>query len=465
MQTVVVCPTCRHMNAPGDGYCGRCWRRLAGSAAVSQAEAMAQVGRWQARRRLMRRVRWAGAALVAVALAVWAAYGMGAFERELPEPVSDIGASAVAGDWPMYLRDARHSARAMGASAGEGRLRWRFDSAEAIVSSPAVVDGRLYVGLGDRRVVALDADSGALLWERAVSGPVDSSPAVAGDSVFIGLRDGRALALDADSGALRWEFQTGGIFATAPVVEGGVAYIGSGDGALYTLDAQTGARRWTYRTGGHIATDPAINDEVVAALSQDGYLHIVDKRTGGKRLDYHARHARGAPALAGDWAYMADVNGFVTAIDWRQREWPLEKQARWLRTQLWAWGLGDLPPLKGLAWATAVRGDRLTAAPVVAADLGLLYVAAQEGRVHALDADTGAVAWTHETGGRLFGAPALAGDALLIGDRAGRLHALDARTGRALWRFRADAPITTGVAAANGMAYVGAENGSLYALE
>ena len=451
------------MNAPGDGYCGRCWRRLAGSAAVSRAEADAQVGRWQARRRLIRWLRWAVAALVVAALAVWAAYGAGAFERALLPPASDISASAAAGDWPMYLRDATHSARAAGASAGEGRLRWRFDTAEAIVSSPAVVDGRLYLGLGDRRIVALDADSGALLWERRVSGPVDSSPAVAGDSVFIGLRDGRALALDANSGALRWEFQTGGIFATAPVVEEGIAYIGSGDGALYTLDAQTGEQRWTYRTRGHIATDPAINHEIVAALSQDGYLHIVDKRTGRKRLDYHARHARGAPALAGDWAYMADVNGFVTAIDWRKREWPLEKQARWLRTQLWAWGLGDLPPLKGLAWAAAVRGDRLMASPVVAD--GLLYVAAQEGRLHALDADTGARAWTYETGGRLFGAPTLAGDALLIGDRAGALHALDARTGNLRWRFEADAPITTGAVAANGMVFFGAESGSLYALE
>ncbi len=411
----------------------------------------------------MRRARWAMAVMVVVALVVGMAYGMGAFERGLPAPMTSIGASEAAGDWAMFLRDAAHSGRAEGASAGEGRLRWRFDSEEAVVSSPAVVDGRLYVGLGDRRIVALDADSGAPLWERKVSGPVDSSPAVAGDSVFIGLRDGRALALDANSGALRWEFQTGGIFATAPVVDEGIAYIGSGDGALYTLDAQTGERRWTYRTGGHIATDPAINDEIVAALSQDGYLHIVDKRTGGKRLDYHARHARGAPALAGDWAYMADVNGFVTAIDWRKREMPLEKQARWLRTQLWAWGLGDLPPLKGLAWATAVRGDRLMAAPVVAD--GLLYVAAQEGRVHAIDAETGAVAWTYETGGRLFGAPALAGDALLIGDRAGALHAIDARTGAALWRFQADAPITTSVAAANGMVYFAAENGSLYGLE
>ena len=192
-------------------------------------------------------------------------------------------------------------------------------------------------------------------------------------------------------------------------------------------------------------------------------LRAVLAAAGGQRRGEQGGGGRAGGALAGDWAYMADVNGFVTAIDWRKREMPLEKQARWLRTQLWAWGIGELPPLKGLAWATAVRGDRLMAAPVVAD--GLLYVAAQEGRVHAIDAETGAVAWTYETGGRLFGAPALAGDALLIGDRAGALHAIDARTGAALWRFQADAPITTGVAAANGMVYFAAENGSLFALE
>ena len=464
MQAVVLCPTCRHLNAPDDGFCGNCWRRLDGSAALSKADADALIGRWHARRRLIRRLKWAAAALLLIAAAVGLARMYGAFDRPLPPPASDISAVAARGDWPMYLRDVAHSATAPYASAGGGKLKWRFDTAAPLVSTPAVVDGRLYLGEGDNRIVALNAASGALIWERPSTGPVDSSPAVAGNSVFIGQRDGRVLALDSRNGALRWQFQTGGIFATSPVVLDGIVYIGSGDGALYTLDAQTGQRRWTYRTGGHIAADPAVNDEIVAVLSQDGYLHIVDKRAGRKRLDYHAKFARGSPALSGDWVYIADERGLATAIDWHAREVPFEKRMRWLRTQLWAWGfLGELPPLKGLAWAAALPGSRFVAAPIVADDR--LYVAESERRLHALDRDTGEAIWTFETDGRLATAPTLTSDAALIGDKNGALYAVDADTGAQIWRFDADAPLTTSPVAANEMIYIASENGSLYALE
>ena len=128
----------------------------------------------------------------------------------------------------MFLRDPIHSAAAAGVATPQGKLKWRFDTALPLFASPAVVDGRLYLGSGDNRIVALDADTGELIWEHPVRGPVDSSPAVAGDSVFIGLRDGRVLSLHKDSGELQWEFQTGGIFATSPVALEGILYMGSG---------------------------------------------------------------------------------------------------------------------------------------------------------------------------------------------------------------------------------------------
>ena len=281
--------------------------------------------------------------------------------------------------------------------------------------------------------------------------------------MFIGLRDGRVLSLHKDTGARQWEFPTGGIFATSPVVLEGILYIGSGDGKLYTLDAQTGQVRWEYQTNGHIASDPAINDDIVAVLSQDSYLHIVDKHTGRKRLDYHTKFARGSPALSGDWVYTADQIGLVTAIDWHEREVPFEKNVRWFRTQLWAWGaLRELPPLKGLAWAAFVPGS-MVASPIVTADR--LYVAAAEGDVYALDKETGDVLWTFEADGFFLSAMTLVGEGLFIGDRFGTLYAISADTGEELWRYKTGAPIGSTPVAANGMLYFTSEDGTLYALE
>lgn len=464
MQAVILCPTCRHQNDIDVGFCGNCWKRLDDSPTISKGEADALHRRWVVRRRLRRWVRWGAAGLIVLLMVVGVLYQYGAFASPLPPPSSDISAVSAPGDWAMYLHDPTHSASALDAGAtADGRLKWRFDTDAPLTSSPAVVDGRLYLGSGDKRIVALDAEDGTLLWEYPSTGPVDSSPAVAGGSVFVGLRDGRVLALDAVSGELQWEYLTGGIFATSPVVLEGILYIGSGDGKLYTLDALTGEERWAYQTAGHIASDPAINDEIVAVLSQDNYLHIVDKQTGRKRLDYHAKFARGTPVLSGNRVYTADGLGIVTAVDWRKRELPLEKKVRWVRTQMWAWGLGDLPPLKGLAWAAMLPGNSFVGAPIVSGDR--LYVASEERRLHSLDSETGDVVWTFQTDGWVSSPPTLAKESVLIADKFGVLYAVDADTGAEIWRFEAGSAITTSPVAANGMLYITSEDGSLYALE
>ena len=464
MQAVILCPTCRHLNEPGSEFCGGCWRRLSDSATMNRDEAEESVRRWLVRRRLFRLMRWGALALLLVALVASVANYYGAFDRPLPPPTSNISAIAGPGDWPMFLRDPIHSAATDVPATPRGKLKWRFDTEFPLFSSPAVVDGRLYLGSGDNRIVALDADTGELLWEYPVRGPVDSSPAVAGDSVFIGLRDGTVLSLHKDTGELQWEFPTGGIFATSPVVLEGILYIGSGDGKLYTLDAQTGEVRWSYQTNGHIASDPAINDDIVAVMSQDSYLHIVDKQTGRKRLDYRTMFARGSPTLSGDWAYTADQLGIVAAIDWHKREYPFEKNIRWVRTQLWAWGaLPELPPLKGLAWAAFLPGNNLVASPIVTEDR--LYVAAEERHVYALDRETGDVEWTYEADGFFLSAMSLVGEGLFIGDRFGTMYAMSADTGEELWRFETGAPIRSTPVAANGLLYFTSEDGTLYALE
>ena len=64
-------------------------------------------------------------------------------------------------------------------------------------SSPAVVDGVVYVGSNDDYVYALDARSGELRWRYETGGDVDSSPAVVDGVVYVGSEDDYVYALDA----------------------------------------------------------------------------------------------------------------------------------------------------------------------------------------------------------------------------------------------------------------------------
>ena len=103
-------------------------------------------------------------------------------------------------------------------------------------SSPAVVNGKVYIGEVFSGVVyALDAVSGARVWSYTTGGGVSSSPSVANGVVYVGSDDNNVYALDANTGALVWTYSTGGAVEDSPAIVNGVLYISSVDGNLYAL--------------------------------------------------------------------------------------------------------------------------------------------------------------------------------------------------------------------------------------
>jgi len=132
-----------------------------------------------------------------------------------------------------------------------------------VLSSPAVVNGVVYVGSNDHNVYALNASTGAKLWSFATGNIVRSSPAVANGVVYVGSGDDNVYALNATTGAKVWAFATGDAVNSSPAVANGVVYIGSDDGNLYALNASTGAKLWSIATGNPLYSPPVIVDGVV----------------------------------------------------------------------------------------------------------------------------------------------------------------------------------------------------------
>ena len=64
---------------------------------------------------------------------------------------------------------------------------------------------------------------------------MDSSPAVVDGVVYVGSDDDHVYALDAASGQLRWRYQTGNDMDSSPAVVDGVVYVGSEDGYVYAV--------------------------------------------------------------------------------------------------------------------------------------------------------------------------------------------------------------------------------------
>src|SRR5690242_15830004 len=70
------------------------------------------------------------------------------------------------------------------------RVKWKFRTGGAVMSSPAVIGGTVYIGSTDHHLYALDAATGEQKWKFKTQSRVNSSPAASNGVVFFGSYDG-----------------------------------------------------------------------------------------------------------------------------------------------------------------------------------------------------------------------------------------------------------------------------------
>lgn len=117
------------------------------------------------------------------------------------------------GDVPMFRGNLARTGEMPGPGPDPSRgleAIWKFASGPSdhpYISTPAVVDGSIYFGSGDKNVYALDAKTGEERWRFATNN-VNSSPAVVDGTVYIGSDDKNFYALDAKTGVELWRLVT-----------------------------------------------------------------------------------------------------------------------------------------------------------------------------------------------------------------------------------------------------------------
>src|SRR5258706_1990376 len=143
--------------------------------------------------------------------------------------------------WPQFRGNARLTGVATAAPAPPLTVRWTYEAGEAIESSPAIRDGRVYVGVATGDLLALDLETGKLQWKYATGGSIgESSPTVGDQAVFIGDLTGTVHAVKVRDGQRLWTFKTGGEVKSSPVLVGDTLLIGSYDTHFYSLGARPG---------------------------------------------------------------------------------------------------------------------------------------------------------------------------------------------------------------------------------
>jgi len=245
-------------------------------------------------------------------------------------------------------------------------LLWSYTTNSVVRSSPAVINGVVYIGSYDGNVYALNAETGAKLWSYATGNLyLDSSPAVANGVVYVS--SGNVYALNASTGALLWSYTTGG---------------GS---------SSTGALLWSYTTGGlYLDSSPAVANGVVYVGSEAGNVYALNASTGALLWSKEAS-AESSPAVANEVVYVGSGRGGVYALNASTG------------ALLWSYTTGGGP-----------------SSPAVAN--GLVYVGGGD-NMYALNASTGALLFSYPTGGEVWSSPAVVNGVVYIGSENDNVYA------------------------------------------
>jgi outer membrane protein assembly factor BamB len=382
-------------------------------------------------------------------------------------PSSRIETGNRPGDWATYARTPAHQRFLNRNVSFKGIVRWSLAQSGEVDSSPAVVDGVLYVG-GDSKVFALDVLSGKPIWTYQTTGPVNSSPAVADDLLFLGLLDGRVIALNRHSGELKWQFKTGNYIIGSPTVVNGLLHIGSADGKIYTLDARLGTLVWQVQTDGTIIHAPAVQGETVYATSMTKKLHSLSARTGARRLEYFlSGNLIDTPVITANTVYFVASDGRLIALKHKARQYPWSHAVKVAWIQLWMLGfpLSTPTPQPGTLWGTfpIEKKSRFVSSPVVTGDR--LFLGDNRGRFYALDAHKGSPLWVIEPGEAIATAPLILGDTVYFGTKTGKIFGVDRHDGSLQWKFVLGSPLKGELIYAAGMMFVRTTDGMVHAIE
>lgn len=334
----------------------------------------------------------------------------------------------------------RHSNDNNAVIAGATAVSWKVITGGSgpISSSPTVSGNTLYIGNNKGYITAIDIPSGRIMWERHVSNPVMSAPLLYGNTVIVG--EGNE-----DS------------------PQSGQLYVGSGINALIALDQRSGANVWQQSLAGSAMPTAAIVDGTLVHHNGAGWFTALDPATGQQKyaVNLHSEASMTAELPIGSAVATVGVQdnaAFLINVADGKILWRTAFPSQ-------ASGLGDCPQVSD---GTLILGDYLM--PASGDYVPVLGPAVQH--AYALDAKSGQKLWdvALEKGTvpirNEAAVPLLSSGTLYFGSAISPvMHALDARTGRVLWTHKAKGPVKGGVVTTGGQIFFGDLAGYLWALD
>ncbi|MEY7849313.1 PQQ-binding-like beta-propeller repeat protein [Natrarchaeobius sp. A-rgal3] len=357
--------------------------------------------------------------------------------------VSDgvVYTAATGGDGGLYAIDG-----------GSGEHRWEFETAGYASSAPGFDGKRLYVGTWDHRFHAVDADTGDEIWTLQPGHRFgDSSPAVVDGVVYVGSYGDAPMVVSGPDDEDEFE---------AP--------------AIFALEAETGEERWRYDAFDDresVSSSPAVADGLVFVVSPDGELLALEADSGDERWRRDLRaHSDVSPTVIDSVVYCPgrpDDDEMRENDEVRGKLWALETGTGETR---WSADLSELSLRTSPAVDDGVvylAGSTVEACPGLAEDCE----AESSGTLYAIDAESGEGRWEADLAADTRSSPAVADGTVYVGNGT----AMSAIGGDGEPRFEVDFRehesdddevryLNSSPAVADGRVYVGTSDGRLYAI-
>lgn len=281
---------------------------------------------------------------------------------------------------------------------------WQLESAggREFFSSPALVDGVLYLGCNDGNMRAVSATSGSVLWSFSTVCGISGEPAVDSTTVYFGGQDGYVYALDRATGQRKWSSGLGfHIFCDTGILCDSLILSGNSMGKVCALDSRTGQPVWDREIGG-IVLGPAVVDTLAIFTSENGVTAVFDWQGETLWTTEHAAQAS-APSADSTAVYVAYSGGMVRKFD-----------------------IGN----GTLRWDTDVvsrPGRTVLARPVLTG--GKVLVGTNDGQLVCLDRETGGIIWEQQFENWLQLPPAVGQELVYLACDDQRLHLVELETG------------------------------------
>lgn len=235
-------------------------------------------------------------------------------------------------------------------------------------------------------------------------------------------------------------------------------------------------QRWVYRTGARVYASPVVGadgtiyvgstDRTLVALTPAGTLRF--RYTGGDRFYATAALDREGHVIVGN--HDGSVVSLTAAgqVRWRRElGTPVDASAALGddgTIYVTADGLHALDPARGADRWHVVSPSPVRTSPAIH-PAGLVIFATPEGRVTAVRAATGEVAWEHALGGSTDSSPAITDDGhIVIGDDLSHVTALD-QDGHQVWQVTTEGDVrATPAIGLDGTIVVGSDDRRIYGI-